>query len=203
MKNRKKFYQEPWEVLEGPPLPEVKLSHLPFLIGILLIFGGLGWYIGKHPQVQKLLQRHAWVGNHAENVDYEKPLESFTDEERKTYNVMRYGIITRHRVEYPDCQYNPAVFEDADRYARWVVADNAHRKIRDAAYAEWDALSQESPIPIDYNELVKLRERLTDAEKKALIARGEDWIKRREVAAKRYNEVSQQRPVKPKPRHIH
>ena len=55
MKNRKKFYQDPWEVLDGYA-PEVKLSSLPFLIVILLLFGGLGWYCGKHSRVQEFIK---------------------------------------------------------------------------------------------------------------------------------------------------
>lgn len=55
MKNGKKIYQDPWEVLDDYA-PEVKLSHLPFLIVILLLFGGLGWYIGKHPKVQEFIK---------------------------------------------------------------------------------------------------------------------------------------------------
>ena len=56
MKNRRKFYQDPWEVLDHYA-PEVKVSHFPLLIGILLLFGGLAWYVGNHPLAQEPIKK--------------------------------------------------------------------------------------------------------------------------------------------------
>lgn len=134
---------------------------------------------------------------------YEASLSHFTDEERATYDRALTGEITRHREKYPDCQDHDAVFEDADRFSRWYLAYLEHNKRVDAAYAEWSVLSQERPFTFDYNELVQMRDSWTDAEKAAWTAKGDDWLKRREAAFKRYNEIKAQRPVSPKPRHTH
>lgn len=139
----------------------------------------------------------------AEFAAYEASLSHYSPEERATYDRVLSNNIAKHKEKYPDCQDHEAVFEDADRLARWAVAELEHRKIEDAAYTEWRALSQERPFTLDYNELVRLRDTLTDAEKAAWIAKGEDWIKRKEAASKRYNQIKAQSPVKPKPRHTH
>lgn len=86
MKNRRKIYQNPWEVLDHYA-PEVKLSHLPFLIVILLLFGGLGWYVGKHPLAQelikKLIQMYQETPEAQEEIKVWKALSEKSDEIRR------------------------------------------------------------------------------------------------------------------------
>ena len=60
MKNRRKFYQDPWEALDGyAPPSEVTLRNLPIFIVVILLVGLLGWYVGKHPRVQEFIKKHS------------------------------------------------------------------------------------------------------------------------------------------------
>ena len=128
---------------------------------------------------------------------YEASLSHFTEEERATYDRALTGEITRHREKYPDCQDHEAVFEDADRFARWWVKYKKYCKIEAAALADFDAVGLEIlALPTDYR-------RMTDAEKQALIAKARDLHQRNEEASKRIDEIHAQEPVHPKPRHTH
>lgn len=53
----------------------MKLSHVPWLVGILLVLGGWGWYFGKHPQVQEFIKT-------LDKTEPEAPLKSIADQEQ-------------------------------------------------------------------------------------------------------------------------
>ena len=134
---------------------------------------------------------------------YEASLSHYTEEERATYDNVLHTNIVKHKEKYPDCQEHEAVFQDADRLAKWTVAELAHREIVSAARAEWEALVKNPVLPTNYHELVQLRETLSDAEKAVLIEKSNDWKERLDAASQRFDDVSQQGPVYPKPLHTH
>lgn len=58
MKNKRKFYQDPWEAFDGyVPESGVTARNLPILIVVILLLGVLGWYVGKHPWVQEFIEK--------------------------------------------------------------------------------------------------------------------------------------------------
>ena len=60
MKNKRKFYQDPWEAFDGyVPESGVTARNLPILIVVILLLGVLGWYVGKHPRVQEFIKKHS------------------------------------------------------------------------------------------------------------------------------------------------
>ena len=91
MKERRKIYQNPWEVLDHYA-PGVKLSHLPFFIVILLLFGGLGWYVGKHPRVQEPIKKRIETPEAQEKIKAWKAWSEKDDEIRREISQVTHEL---------------------------------------------------------------------------------------------------------------
>ena len=158
-------------------------------ICLLVIFIGVGLFYGSHIANQRIV-------------------------ERTTYDRMRIEDIIRHKHKYPDCQDTEAVFEDADRYARWYI--DVHEKWKDVShklYMQWESINHEKSdfSGLSYKEMLDMTasERdafvanLTPEEAKSLYVASKDWAKRRMAAFERYDEFYQNEPAKPKRQHTH
>ena len=134
-----------------------------------------------------------------------KALQAFltTASEEEIYARVRDMYVARHYKKYPDCTEHAEVMTDAERDAENYLKELEHRKKEKAAHDEWEAVSQEKVLPIDYHSLVQLRDTLTDAEKAVLIQKAQGWEKRLKAVSQRYDDVRKQRPTSPKPRHTH
>ena len=77
------------------------------------------------------------------DATHEVPLSHFTAKERATYDSQRKYYFIQHREKYPDCYDFKAIFEDADRFARWYLKDKAYRQKSRTLYEEWRKLTNE------------------------------------------------------------
>ncbi|MCY3721128.1 MAG: hypothetical protein OXG97_02800 [Candidatus Poribacteria bacterium] len=147
-------------------------------------------------------------GSFEEIVDPD--LADFTDEELATYERVRRNQVIRHQQKYPDCQDYEAVWEDADRHAKWWVGYKKWSAESDKRYEEWkkvlkdqDEFFDDLYLNMSPEERMAFLENMSDAEKASLVAELEDWDKREAAAYKRYDEFKQEKPVEPKRRHTH
>ena len=140
---------------------------------------------------------------------YEASLSHLTAEQRELYNRVLHNYIARHYKKYPDSQNHEAVWEDADRLARWYVEEHK-------PYWEkfWAASDEVKKVTAEYNEFFdeyylnmsaeerrQYRNNMSDAEKESLKAYLIDLRKRIDIAWEKYEEAREGRPPMPKPRY--
>lgn len=150
------------------------------------------------------------IESHAQTVDYEMPLSHFTEEERDTYEShLRYEI-SRHIEKYPECEYNTAVWKDADRHARWYVKHREFTNKRSELFDEWmkatadlDEFLDNFYLNMTGSERQQFANDMSEAERASLIAKLKDWKKQGDAAYQRYDDFKKKEPIEPKPKHTH
>ncbi|MCY3721682.1 MAG: hypothetical protein OXG97_05635, partial [Candidatus Poribacteria bacterium] len=137
-------------------------------------------------------------------------LVDFTDAELATYERVRRNEVIRHQQKYPDCQDYEAVWEDADRHAKWWVGHKKWWEEKEKLSEEWMMVMTENDELYEnlrFNMSPKQRrqyfENLSEAERTALTTRVKTWKKREEAVFQRYDEFKKEKPIEPKPRHTH
>lgn len=133
--------------------------------------------------------------------------------EETDYDLAVKGYVSNHFEKYPDCEDYEAVLSDAKLSAKWYLADLEHRKKGEALDAESSQIDNElhlifsgsasafesGDISHFYNQL----NRMSDTEKRALIAKLEALHKQNLDLAERRKIWRQESPVYPKTRHTH
>ena len=171
---------------------------------------GDAWHAEPHDTALEVVAAPVEDYRDVELEAYEASLSHFTAEERTQYDNVLRGEITRHREKYPDCQDPDAVFEDADRVARWYVKDKAYRKKRSALSEEWQKISTENDeffdnlyLNMSEAERMAFIRNMSDAERDSMTAKMKDWRKRSDAAFKKLQRFDEEQPIEPKPRHTH
>ncbi|MDE0556724.1 MAG: hypothetical protein OXI24_21130 [Candidatus Poribacteria bacterium] len=168
------------------------------------------WHAEPHEPVGEVSETHVEVPIDAEFAAYEASLSHFTEEELATYRRALRGEIVRHREKYPDCEDHEAVFEDADRNAKWYLKYKAHWKKVKAAEEEWlSALTENDEFLNNFFLNMSVAERLefvknmSEAERNSIAAKLKDSEERREAAYQKLQEIKQEEPIEPKRLHTH
>ncbi len=139
----------------------------------------------------------------------EASLSHLTAEQRERYNRVLHNYIARHYKKYPDSQNHEAVWEDADRLARWYVEEHkpywekfwaASDKVKKVT-AEYNEFFDEYYLNMSAEERRQYHNNMSDAEKESLKAYLIDLRKRIDVAWEKYAEVREGRPPMPTPRY--
>ncbi|MYB92997.1 hypothetical protein F4054_23075 [Candidatus Poribacteria bacterium] len=140
---------------------------------------------------------------------YETSLSHLTAEQRARYDRVLNNYIARHYNKYPDSQNHEAVWEDADRLARWYVEEHK-------PYWEkyWAASDEVKKVTAEYNEFFdeyylnrsaeerrQYHNNMSDAEKESLKVYLIDLRKRINIAWEKAEEVREGRPPMPTPRY--
>ena len=145
-----------------------------------------------------------------ERAVYEASLSHFTAEERARYDRVLRGEIVRHREKYPACQDHEAVFEDADRHARWWVAYKKWWKEKEKLSAKWkkvmfenDELYENLRFNMSPEERRQFIENMSGAERASITTRVQTWKEREKAAFQTYDEFKKEEPIEPKRQHTH
>ena len=163
------------------------------------------------PELSEILNSDAELVEKYPQVVQDTFLVSSEEIETSIYKRVVSSYISRHYKKYPDCQDIEAVLADAQREAEWYVADVEHRKEADVAYEEWTAASaapkklliENGLSSSDGKAFMEQVARMPIRQREAIAMKILDLDDKRQVASERYEELSQQRPLYPKPKHIH
>ena len=140
---------------------------------------------------------------------YEASLSHLTAEQRERYNRVLHNYIARHYKKYPDSQNHEAVWEDADRLARWYVEE--HKPYWEKYWAASDELKKARAelsefgdnyfLNMSAEERRQYHNNMSDAEKESLKAFLINARKRIDIAWEKYVEAREGRIPMPTPRY--
>ena len=102
------------------------------------------WHAEPHEPVVEVSDESVEDYRDLELETYEASLAHYTAEERTQYDNVLRGEIVRHREKYPNCQEHEAVFEDADRVARWYVEYKNWGEELEESRSEWKTVMYEN-----------------------------------------------------------
>ena len=191
-----------------PPPRQIQKANIPSGIAPSDLMDA---YQEEVPELSEILNSDAELVEKYPQVVQDTFLVSSEEIETSIYKRVVSSYISRHYKKYPDCQDIEAVLTDAQREAEWYVADVEHRKKVDAAYDEWAAASAapkkllvENGFSFSYDKaFMEQIARMPIRQREAIALKILDLDDKRQAASKRYEELSEQRPVYPKPKHIH
>ena len=133
--------------------------------------------------------------------------------EETDYDLAVKGYVSNHFEKYQDWQDYDAFLSDAKRSAKWYLADLEHRKKSEELDAESAQIDNELHLIFsgsasafesgDVSHFYNQLNRMSDTEKRALIAKLAALQKQNLDLAERRNIWRQEAPVYPKTRHTH
>ncbi len=140
---------------------------------------------------------------------YEASLSHLTAEQRARYDRVRDNYVARHYNKYPDSQNHEAVWEDADRLAKWYVEEHkpywekfwaASHELKEAR-AEYYEFFDDYYLNKSAEERRQYLNNMSDAEKESVKAFLINARERIDIAWEKYVEAREGRTRMPTPRY--